>query len=233
MNKIIDIHGHYVFGVDDGTETLPMALEMIHSACAQGVTDIVCTSHDSAFIPAYRKNMALLQECLDKSGIDVTLHPGCEILCERVCLDYILKNLKQGRLLHMGPSKYVLTEFAPWTDIAEISEFVSRIRTECGCEPILAHLERYIWLRHDPAVFETIRKLRLPVQINAYSLVEERDEDIRDFARKLLQEKLVTFIGSDAHRTVQLASGVQYIRETCDEDYAADVCWRNAERMLL
>ena len=58
------------------------------------------------------------------------------------------------------------------------------------------------------------------MQINAYSLVEERDEDIRDFARKLLQEKLVTFIGSDAHRTVNLASGVQYIRETCGEDYA-------------
>jgi len=32
---------------------------------------------------------------------------------------------------------------------------------------------------------------------------------------------------------VNLASGVQYIRETCGEDYAADVCWRNAERMLL
>ena len=71
------------------------------------------------------------------------------------------------------------------------------------------------------------------MQINAYSLVEERDAEIRDFARRLLQEKLVTFIGSDAHRTVNLASGVQYIRETCGEDYAADVCWRNAERMLL
>ena len=33
MTKIVDIHGHYVFRVDDGAETLPMALEMIHSAC--------------------------------------------------------------------------------------------------------------------------------------------------------------------------------------------------------
>ena len=76
MNKIVDIHGHYVFGVDDRAETLPMALEMIHSACAQGVRDIVCTSHDSAYVPAYQKNMALLQKCLDESGIDVTLHTG-------------------------------------------------------------------------------------------------------------------------------------------------------------
>ncbi len=84
MNRIVDIHGHYVFGVDDGAETLPMALEMIKSAYAQGVRDIVCTSHDSAYIPAYRKNIALLQECLKECGIHVTLHPGCEILCERV-----------------------------------------------------------------------------------------------------------------------------------------------------
>ncbi len=233
MNRIVDIHGHYVFGVDDGAETLPMALEMITSAYAQGVRDIMCTSHDSAYIPAYRKNIALLQECMDESGIHVTLHPGCEILCERVYFDYILKNLKQGKLLHMGPSKYVLTEFAPGTDIAEIGSFVSSIRTECDCEPIIAHMERYIWLRNDPAVFETIRKLHVPVQINAYSLVEEREEDIRDFARKLLQEKLVTFIGSDAHRTVNLASGVQYICETCEEDYVKDICYRNAQRLLL
>ena len=59
-----------------------MALEMINLAYAQGVRDIVCTSHDSACIPAYRNNMALLQECLDASGIDVTLHPGYEILCD-------------------------------------------------------------------------------------------------------------------------------------------------------
>ena len=47
MTKIVDIHGHYVFGVDDGAETLPMALEMINSAYAHGVRNIVCTSHDS------------------------------------------------------------------------------------------------------------------------------------------------------------------------------------------
>ena len=86
----------------------------------------------------------------------------------------------------MCPSKYVLTEFLPGSDIVEIGSFVSRIRTECDCEPIIAHMERYIWMCHDPAVFETIRQLHVPVQINAYSLVEEKEE-----ARRLLQEDAV------------------------------------------
>ena len=68
---------------------------------------------------------------------------------------------------------------------------------------------------------------RLAVQVNAYSLAETDNEGVRDFARRLLQEKLVTFIGSDTHgtghRPVSLASGVRYIHETCDGEYAADV----------
>ena len=67
--------------------------------------------------------------------------------------------------------------------------------------------------------------------------MEETDDRIRSFARKLLAEKRVTFIGSDAHRTTHrppaVAKGVQYICENCDLGYVADVCHRNAEKYLL
>lgn len=39
-----------------------------------------------------------------------------------------------------------------------------------------------------------------PIQINAYSLSEEKNAIRRDFARQLLKDKMVMFIGSDAHR---------------------------------
>jgi len=44
-------------------------------------------------------------------------------------------------------------------------------------------------------------------------------------------------MGSDAHRMNQrrpkLTTGADYIREHCSPEYAENVLWRNAERMLL
>ena len=64
MYRVVDVHGHYVFGVDDGARSLTMSLEMIKDAYDQGVRDIFCTSHDSAHVLVYKRNLELLRECL-------------------------------------------------------------------------------------------------------------------------------------------------------------------------
>lgn len=134
MSRIIDTHGHYVFCVNDGAESLDESWEMVRAAYEQGARHIFCTSHDSASMLRYRRNLK---------------------------------------------------------------------------------------------IFHIITEQNLAVQVNAYSLAETENVGVRDFARRLLQEKLVTFIGSDTHgtghRPVSLASGVRYIHETCDAEYAADV----------
>ena len=237
MNQIIDTHGHYVFCVDDGAESLDMSMEMIRAAYEQGARHIFCTSHDSASVLFYKRNLKTLQERVKESGMDVTLHPGCEVYCDENGMGQVIESLENGEVLPLGASNYVLMEFAPWVCGEELVSCVSRLRAETDFEPVIAHIERYIWLRDDPDIFQIIREHQLAVQVNAYSLGETGNESIRDFARRLLQEKLVTFIGSDTHgtgyRPVSLASGVRYIHETCDGEYAANVCWRNAERMLV
>ncbi len=75
------------------------------------------------------------------------------------------------------------------------------------------------------------------MQINAYSLVEEKSEITKGGAKYLLENKLVHFIGSDAHRTThrppRMKRGVEYIWGNCDKEYAKDVIYRNAYRCLL
>ena len=60
---------------------------------------------------------------------------------------------------------------------------------------------------------------------------------LREFARQLLKDKMVMFIGSDAHRTnhrpSNVKSGIDYIYENCDKEYADAVCYKNAEQLLL
>ena len=214
-----------------------MSLELIRMAQRQGVRDIICTSHDIAHVPAYKRNLMQLRLEAKNAGLDVNLHSGNEIFCEEVYLGEIIERLQNGEVLPMGTSNYVLLEFAPWTDGDEIVGCVKRMRSETEYEPIIAHIERYRWVHDDSVLLKAIGEMKIPVQINAYSLVEESDDDVRVFARKLVAEKLVTFIGSDAHRTdhrpVNLMSGVEYIYKTCDKEYAKDICYRNAQRMLF
>jgi protein-tyrosine phosphatase len=237
IKSIVDTHGHYVFDVDDGAASLEMSLEMIKAAHKQGARHIFCTSHDSAQVKRYKNNLMILQKCVEGTGLDVKLHSGMEILCEIDYLHEILEGLQSGKILPMGDSKYVLLEFSPWTDVEEIVECTLAIKRETEYEPVIAHIERYIWVREDEKIFNALKELQIPVQINAYSLVEERQEETKNFARKLLEKKLVTFIGSDAHgsdhRPVKLESGIKYIYDICDKQYADEVCYMNAEKLFV
>lgn len=141
--RIVDIHGHYVFGVDDGASSMEMSIDMIKSAYDQGVREIFCTSHDGMNVDEYKRNLMLLRKCLDNKDIEVSLHVGNEIFCEAVYVDEIVNKLENAKVLRMSNSEYALMEFAPWTDGEEIIECITRLRNEAGIKPIIAHIERY------------------------------------------------------------------------------------------
>ena len=42
---MIDLHNHIIPGLDDGSKSLEMSLEMLRCAAEQGITDVVNTVH--------------------------------------------------------------------------------------------------------------------------------------------------------------------------------------------
>ena len=44
---MIDIHSHIIYGIDDGSESIEMSLEMLRLAAAAGTTDIVASPHSN------------------------------------------------------------------------------------------------------------------------------------------------------------------------------------------
>lgn len=140
---VVDAHGHYVFGVDDGAVDLHMSLGLIKMAYYQGVRDIFCTSHDIANVLAYKRNLMQLRLAVKNAGLDVNLYLGNEVLCEEVYMSEVIERLQNGEILPMGNSKYVLLEFAPWTTGDEIISCVTGMRRNTEYEPIIAHIERY------------------------------------------------------------------------------------------
>ena len=68
--------------------------------------------------------------------------------------------------------------------------------------PVLAHIERYRALQNQDAV-RRIRKAGASVQINCESILGKTGFRTKHFCQKLLKEKLVDLIASDAHNTDQ------------------------------
>ena len=241
--KAVDLHCHIVPGVDDGTGNMEMALQMLHMEADQGVRHIACTSHSfDRRHDGYRQNLKLLQQEWAKQGRGLTLYPGCEIYCPMETPESALRKVQSKDYALLGNSGYMLLEFDPVSRSQYILDFVRRVLDLAAASDskakhvVLAHVERYKHLADDDEALNTLPAWGCRIQINAYSLVEELNPLIKAFARRLLDERKVSFLGSDAHRTDHrppcVKNGIRYVYDHCDVDYANAVCYKNAKQLL-
>jgi protein-tyrosine phosphatase len=233
--KIYDIHAHIAPGVDDGCKNIDMSMDMLKIAYAQGARSIVCTSHSGCDVDRYYYNLKLLQDQAKKEGIDIILCPGCEIYCSYNNIESVICGLDNGKIPTINKTKYVLIEFNPYVPINEIMCCVKQLH-EHNYKTIIAHVERYYNLHSHILYMQMLRDVGCLFQINAYSLKDESNKEIVNFARKILAKLYVTFVGSDAHRTDHRAyaieNGIDYIYTNCTSEYADNICFKNAKDIL-
>ena len=230
MKKIIDIHSHILPAVDDGCQDREEALAMLRMYEEQGAEAIVCTPH---FGICARKGADVDGAFAWLSFLEspVKRYLGNEILLTR----YTLQDTRRGIARRMAGSDRILIEFDETEAAGRILDDV-RWTADSEFVPILAHAERYRMLQGNPEIYRQIAALGAEIQINAYSICEEQREGTRAAARYLLEHRLVSYLGSDAHgaerRPPRLAAGVQWIYDRCPEDYADTVVHDNAARLL-
>lgn len=247
IGPVVDCHSHFMPGIDDGSESMEMTMDMLHMATDEGVTDFILTSHGDyvcEIVEQYHRTYEEMKKEAASHGITIQIYEGCEIFCDLTTWDFeadnddikpIISALNEGLYPTYNGTKYVLIEFDLGVQPAEALYMVKRIQSG-GYLPVLAHVERYPFLIGEHFVENLVREGCL-VQINAYSLQEEAEEIFEKNAKYLLGKGLVHFVGSDAHQTYhrppKMKSGVQYVWETCDTEYAKDIIYRNAYRYLL
>lgn len=234
-----DIHMHLIPGVDDGAQDESMALMMALRAREQGIGCIFATPHSCAFDAdpkQVRGRFAVLKSRLFHYFPDMPLYFGCEVLADSSGMDAVLSALASGRYPTMNETAYVLTEFSQWIQ-PDAAIFCAEAMAGEGWKPIIAHMERYAYLRQNMELVGRFRELGCLIQVNAYSLTEESDESIGNWARRLVREGAADFLGTDAHRTYHrppsARSGVAWVYEHCDEAYADALAWGNAQRLLI
>jgi protein-tyrosine phosphatase len=198
---MIDLHGHYLPGVDDGAADMETSLAMLRSAKKDGIETTVVTPHalgsacKAKDLAALRRSWDKWRAALKKSDVQVAVVSGAEVYFT----SELLPVLKDNRdLLTINNSSYFLLEFPSDYVYAHSSEFIFTILTE-GFIPIISHAERNSEIQRSPGILRDLVKAGALCQVNAGSLRGDFGNEARRCAYELIQGNLVHVIASDAH----------------------------------
>lgn len=237
--QMCDIHMHVIPGVDDGATDMDMALVLLLQAYDQGVRRIFATPHSSAFLDDAAETVKRFESLKTRAKRyfpDLELYPGCEVHCSPHNMDTVLAGLREGRIPSMNGTRYVLTEFSPFVEPDSAAACAASLVRE-GWIPVIAHVERYEKLWRQRRSLEDLRLMGCLFQINAYSLFDEEDGEIKDCARWLAAVGMVEFLGSDAHRSwfrpPSVKMGLDYLAQTHGRAYAERLAWENPAELLI
>ena len=204
MQRIVDIHNHIIFNVDDGPGTLEQSMAMMRQATEYGITDIVATPHqlenDQVSGHPIRQQKIIekfniLKEEVLKEKLPLNLYLGSELYYTT----YVVNAPEIPFYTYEDKKKYALIEFSlNWHPEGYKETFYELIQN--GITPVLAHPERYsyFWEIIDDII--DLVKMGSVLQINAGSLLGYQGTQARFLSDMLLREGLVHVIASDAHR---------------------------------
>lgn len=232
----IDVHCHVLPQVDDGSQSMDETLDMLKIAYDSGISDMIVTPHyKKGRVGTPREKIGemiqVVQSYADEEGIPVTLHPGTEIYYN----SSLEERLESGWLARMNDTDYVLVEFSPLDPFPYIRNAIDDVFS-LGYRPIIAHVERYECMLKRAENVRILHDMGCLVQVNAGSIAGNYGFMVKHFTRKLLKEKLVEFVGTDAHNTEgrkpDMKKCAEIIYKKCDRAYADAILFGNAEEIL-
>ena len=206
---MIDFHSHVLPNVNDGSKSVEETFKLLEEAKEAGFDGVISTSHYME--EYYEVNVAerkvwinALSENLYKKNIDLKLYLGNEIYISKNIIDF----LETGKATSINNSNYVLFEFPLNSKPMDMYDIIYDM-LEYKLVPVLAHPERYSFVQKEPnLVYDLIQKGVL-MQSNYGSILGMYGEKAQIIVRKLLENNMVHFLGSDVHRANSIYSKIQ------------------------
>jgi protein-tyrosine phosphatase len=192
---MVDIHSHFLYGLDDGAQDRDTSIAMLRMAFDNGTTDIVATPHsDLTYSFQPESILAQLHDLGALEGVP-RLHRGCDF---HLSFDNIQDCHQHPFKYTVSGKRYLLVEFDNRMVPANIGEVFRRM-AEDGITPIITHPERNPLLRKRLPDLALWVQSGCAIQVTAQSLLGGFGQSAEQFAHDLLARGLVHFLASDAH----------------------------------
>ena len=233
---MIDLHSHFLFGIDDGSKDLATSMEMLRQAKELGITHLLATPHvdeqtSDETIGTIKKNFSEISDRIKKEKISLNIRLGAEL-----AYDAGLLNLSEQTWIYIDSDhKYLLLEMPLFNLPLNVADLLFQLRLK-NIIPIIAHPERNVNIQKNISILQDWIRQDCIIQLNAGSIVGKFGKICQSVAEELLVEKIVHFVGSDAHdprhrNYFVLKDAYQRISEKYGDEFASILFNQNPERI--
>jgi protein-tyrosine phosphatase len=218
---MVDIHSHFLPGLDDGAETVDEAVAMIEMAAADGTTHLVGTPHcNDRYEFSLERNRALLAELQARAGGRITLLSGCDF---HLSYENVQAALADPHTYAVNQGTYLLTEFDNFSIAPQMVDVFYQLRG-AGLVPIVTHPERNPLLQKSGTkLLRKLAEMGCPIQVTAGSFLGRFGPAARAAAEELLRQRLVHLVASDAHDTEKRPPRMSEARAWMEKKHGAEL----------
>jgi hypothetical protein len=199
----VDMHSHFIPGIDDGAKTMKDSVEMITAMAEFGYRKVITTPH---IMGDFYKNtpsiinsgLEQVRRAVQEAGVEIDIEAAAEYY-----FDYELEGkLENERLLTFGDN-YLLFEVSYMNAPDNLDGLIFRMQTG-GYKPVLAHPERYPYWFRDMKNFEKLKDKGVLFQLNLNSLTGHYSPATQKIAEQMIEKGWYEFVGSDCHHSGHL-----------------------------
>ncbi|HTL80252.1 MAG TPA: CpsB/CapC family capsule biosynthesis tyrosine phosphatase [Bacteroidia bacterium] len=195
----IDMHSHFIPGIDDGAKTMKDSIELLRSMEELGYKKAITTPH---IMSDFFRNtpeiistgLEQVQQAARKEGLTIQIEAAAEYY-----FDYELEGkVEKEKLLTFG-NNYFLFEVSYMNPPDNLEAFIFKLITT-GYKPVLAHPERYpFWFSKSLEKFEKLKDKGVLFQLNINSLTGHYSLESKRVAEQMIDNGWYEFIGTDCH----------------------------------
>ncbi len=194
----VDVHSHFIDGIDDGAKTIEDSLGMLAGMKGLGYQKVITTPH--VMSDYYRNTTEIITtgrdriaEAAGKAGIDIEIECAAEYYLDAD----LMPKIKAKDILTFGDG-YVLFELPFLSEPPNLAEIVFEMQL-AGYKPVLAHPERYAFWHQKFEKYQELADKGVVLQLNINSLTGHYSPEVKQISKRLVDKGLISLLGSDCH----------------------------------
>lgn len=235
MSGYVDLHCHYLPGIDDGARTLDEGLRILTGLAKIGYTTVVATPHiRTAMFDNRKPGLERSYAELRAIARDVPRLPETGLAAEHYCDDVFWQLFCDGQAMPYPGGKAALVEFhyEHWPRRVEDRFFEMQIQ---GVRPVLAHPERYSALFSTTDPIDPLLEVGTVALLDIMSLVGRYGRRSKHAAERMLDEGVYYAACTDSHRpgdVERVAEAITRLRSLVGAEETEELLAENPRRIL-
>ena len=231
----VDLHCHYLPGIDDGVRTLDEGIRVLAGLRGLGYAKVIATPHIRTAMFDNRKP-GLERAYAEARGIldGVPDLPERGLAAEHYCDDVFWQLFQDGEALPYPGGKAALVEFhyEVWPQRVEEVFFEMQVK---GVRPVLAHPERYAALGRKTDPLDPLLDVGCVALLDLMSLVGRYGRRAQKAAERMLDEGVYYAACSDTHRpedVPRVGEAIERLKDLVGEEETEELLSENPRRVL-